>query len=118
MYHCWFSAIWYKKGKVAHEVIHIARADRRGRPDAEHITEPDEAGGQILEHEQKPAEQDKEQRIDMRHDRRSFFQEPEQEGLFDHQEYEIVNSPEYVVPARAVPEAGQEPHDEDIAQLL
>ena len=71
----------------------------------------------ILKFKQHPTEVKYDKRVQMRDGARQGLKPLQEEKLLQYQKYEEPESPQYIVPAGAVPETGQEPDDEQIQNL-
>ena len=85
--------------------------------EAHERAEEGEERGRIGEIEQRPAEVDEQERIDMPACLRQLFEPFAEEELFEAYEHSVQSSPEDEVPARSVPEARQRPDYEQIEYL-
>ena len=85
---------------------------------AEHGADPNGPLSDVFKAEDRPAETDQKQRVQVTQSLRQFCGHVQQEQFFQDQQDAEIDAPEYEIPAGAVPETGEQPYDRDIAQLL
>ena len=89
----------------------------RGRRGGKEPSEEAKEAGKVFKVEQYPAQKHGKNGIKISKNPGGFFQELQQEQLFQNQEHRIVKAPQNEVPAGSMPEAGQAPHNQKIENL-
>jgi len=108
----------YQEYQVILEVVHCGGVGKLGLYKAEHDTQVVQAVSQAFVVEEHPADQNQNQgdnQVD--HTGKLVFDLFEQE-FFSQKQQTVVHTPGHEVPAGTVPEAGQQPDDEDVADIF
>ena len=104
----------HQENGVAENLVQIGAA-HPSTARAEHGAEVGKSRRAVLKDEDQPADDDKEQGINVLQDAGKSLQPLPEEKFFRRQQQEEIQAPQQIIPARAVPKAGQKPDDGKIS---
>ena len=106
----------HQQRQVGQQLIQRAVVGK-ARACAEHCPEKLPTFPQIVKRKQHPAKQNRKHCVNSPNKRRRFVKQYQQKQLFANQQHSVENSPKREIPACAVSNTRQQPHNRDVAYL-